>query len=224
MRVHLSPIELASLVLIAAFAACTWMLSASAGNPLLAVLLGLLCLLSGGILAYRTKRWVLCVAATLLLLTSMTVTYYYVIVPHVVFKIHARAHPGHMVVEFHEGCRDATRGIFPRTIEYVVSASGYGCSSTHRPASWQHVRLVFYDDDPNVTREPPALAEGTFLATGALNCNGSSRPYVHKDLAAPGGSRETWYDFVERVNFKCGVEPSNIAVQRTGARDARPGR
>ena len=65
--------------------------------------------------------------------------------------------------------------------------------------------LVFYDEDPNVTREPPPLAEGTFLATGALNCNGSSRPYAHKDLAAPGGSRETWYDFVERVNFKCGV-------------------
>ena len=35
---------------------------------------------------------------------------------------------------------------------------------------------------------------------------------------------ERTYDFVERVNFKCGVEPSNIAVQRTGARDARPGR
>lgn len=218
-----SPTSKITSLALGVFAMSILALSTTAGNPLMAGLIVLSCLVGGGILGYRTNRWLLSCVMTLLLVGAVMSTYYYVIVPAVTFKIDARAFPGHMVVEFGEGCPDGTRGILGRNIEYVVSASGYGCSSTQLP-EWFRLTLVFYDDDPNVTREPPPLAEGTFFSTGALNCSGSNRPYAHKDLAEPGGSRETWYDFVERVNFKCGVEPSNIAVQRTGARDARPAR
>src|SRR5437773_9815536 len=200
----------------------TW-LALYAGNALLALLAGLAALAGCVLLVARSQRKLALCSSTVALFICGVALLCFVVVPLVVFKINARAFPGHMVVEFRQDCPDGTRGILRRRIEYVVSASGYGCSSPHRPA-WHRLSLVFYDDDPNVTREPPPLAEGTFLATGALNCSGSSRPYVHKDLAEPGGSRETWYDFVERVNFKCGVEPSNIAVQRTEARDAHPGR
>jgi hypothetical protein len=199
-----SPMKVVSLAVVGAFALCTWALSASGGHPLLAILLAVACLIGGGIVAYRSKRWLLWSAATALLLSGVMLTYYYVIVPDVIFKIHARAFPGNLVVEFREGCPPSIRGALRRTIEYVVPASGYACSGTHLP-EWFRVSMVFYDADPNVTREPPPLAEGTFFATGALDCNGSKRPYAHKDLAAPGGPRETWYDFVERINFKCGV-------------------
>jgi hypothetical protein len=223
MNVSPSSSKLASLALAGAFGVCICALYAAAGNPLFAVLIAVSCLAGGAILAYRTRRWLLCSAATLLLLGAVTITYYYVILPDVVFKINAVAFPGNMLVEFREGCPHSIRGILRRRIEYVVSASGYGCSSTDLP-EWFRLRMLFYDEDPTVTRVPPPLAGGTFFATGELSCAGSKRPYAHKALAAPGGPRETWYDFVERVNFKCGVEPSNIAVQRTGARDARPGR
>jgi hypothetical protein len=223
MNVRPSPIKLTFLSLLGAFAICIGALSAAAGNPLLAGLIVVSCVVGGGILAYRTSRWLMCSSATFFLLGAVAITEYYVLLPDVTFKINAGAFPGHMVIEFRDGCPNSTRGTLPRRIEYVVSASGYGCSSTHLP-EWFRLSMVFYDENPNVTRAPPALAEGTFFSTGELNCSGSKRPYAHKDLAAPAGPRETWYDFVERVNFKCGVEPSNIAVQRTGAHDARRGR
>jgi hypothetical protein len=223
MNARSSPIKVAFLALVGAFASCIGAGFAGGGNPLLAGLIVVSCVVGGGILAYRTSRWLLCSSATLLLLSAVTITEYYVLMPDVTFKINAGAFPGNMVMEFRDGCPDSIRGTFPRRIEYVVSASGYGCSSTNLP-EWFRLSMVFYDEDPKVVRVPPPLAEGTFFATGELNCNGSKRPYAHKDLAAPGGPREGWYDFVERVKFKCGVEPSNIAVQRTGTRDARPGR
>jgi hypothetical protein len=216
---------LRAFVLVVLFVAGAWTtwLALYAGYALLALLAGL-AVLAGGVtlVAWSPRRLTLCVSTAALFIGGVAILYF-VVVPVVVIKINARAFPGHMVVEVRQDCPDGTRGILRRRIEYIVSPSGYGCSSTHRPP-WHRLRLVFYDDNPNVTREPPPLAEGNFLSTGALNCSGSSRPYVHKDLAEPGGQRETWSDFVERVNFKCGVEPSNIAVQRTGARDARPGR
>jgi hypothetical protein len=223
MKVHPPSRKLALLAFAGALGVCIWAMSPAAGNPLLAAFIAVSCLVGGATLAYRTSRWLLCSAATLLLLAAVTITYYYVILPDVVFKINAAAFPGNMVVEFREGCPDSIRARLRRRIEYVVSASGYGCSSTDLP-EWFRLSMVFYDEDPKVTRVPPPLAGGTFFATGELSCAGSKRPYAHKALATPGGPRESWYDFVERVNFKCGVEPSNIAVQRTGARDARPGR
>jgi len=199
------------------------LLAIYAGTALRAPFAGLAVLTGCVLLVARSpKKLALCSSIVVLILGGAALTYF-VGLPLVIFKINARAFPGHMVVEFRDGCPEGTRGILRRRIEYVVSASGYGCSSTHLP-EWFRLSLVFYDEDPSVTREPPPLAEGDFISTGALNCSGSSRPYAHKNLAEPGGSRETWYDFVERVNFKCGVEPSNIAVQRTGARDARSGR
>jgi hypothetical protein len=199
------------------------LLALYAGSALLALIAGLAAVTGCVLLVARSPQRLALCSSTVVLAISGGALLYFAVVPLVIFKLNARAFPGHMVVEFREGCPDGIRGILRRRIEYVVSAPGYGCSSTHLP-EWFRARFVFYDNDPNVTREPPPLAEGAFFATGALNCGGSSRPYAHKDLAEPSGPREGWFDFVERVNFKCGVEPSNIAVQRIGARDARPGR
>ena len=216
---------LRAVVLIILFVAGAWItwLALYAGNALLALLAGLAALAGCVLLVARSPRRLALCGSTVVLFVGAAALLYFLVLPVVIFKINARAFPGHMVLEFREGCPDATRGILRRRIEYVVSPSGYSCSSTHLPR-WFRLSLVFYDTDPNITREPPPLAEGSFLSTGSLDCSGSSRPYAHKDLAEPRGPRETWYDFQERVNFKCGVEPSNIAVQRTGARDARPGR
>jgi hypothetical protein len=212
-------------VLILVLVAGAWvaLLALYSGRPVLALIAGVAALTGCVLLVARSGRKLALCSSSLMLVIGGAALVYFVAIPLVTFKINARAFPGHMVVEFRDGCPDGTRGILRRRIEYVVSASGYGCSSTHLP-QWFRLGLAFYDDDPNLLREPPPLAEGTFFATGELNCGGSRRPYAHKDLATPGGPRETWYDFVERVNFKCGVEPSNIAVQGTGARDARPGR
>ena len=158
---------LRAIVLIFLFVAgaCITWLGLYAGRPLLALIAGLAALAGCVFLVARSPRKLALCSSAVVLVVGAGAILYFVVVPLVVFKINARAFPGHMVVEFQEGCLDGTRGILRRRIEYVVSASGYGCSSTHLPG-WFRLSLVFYDDDPNMTREPPPLAEGTFFFTG----------------------------------------------------------
>ena len=152
-------------VLIFLLVAGAWvaLLALYAGNPLLALLAGVASLTGCTFVAVRSSRRLTLCGATVLLGLGLAGLTYFVVVPLVIFKIDSRAFPGNMVVEFNASCPDSTRGILRRRIEYIVSASGYGCSSTHLPGWWFRLSLVFYDDDPNVTREPPPLAEGTFF-------------------------------------------------------------
>src|SRR5260370_39049631 len=158
-------------ILFVAGAWITW-LALYAGNALLALLAGLAALAGCVLLVVRSQRKLALCSSTVALFIGGVALLYFVVVPLVVFKINARAFPGHMVVEFRQDCPDGTRGILRRRIEYAVSASGYGCSSTHPPSS-HCLSLLFYDDDPNLTREPPPLAEGASVATRALNGSGS---------------------------------------------------
>jgi hypothetical protein len=191
-------------VLLGALTVCIgWALWASGGNPLLVGFVLVLCATGGGIVAYRSKRWLFSSAVTILFIGAF-VSAYYVIVPTVIFKIDVRAIPGHMLIEFRNGCPDSTRRFFPRRIEYVVPATGYTCSSTPLPDAWMRTFIAFYDATSDPATNPPPLVDKTFFATGRLECSGSPRQYVHKDLILPSArKRETWYDFTERVGFHC---------------------
>jgi hypothetical protein len=132
---------LRAVVLVLLFVAGVWVtwLALYAGSALLGLIAGIAALAGCVLLVARSTRGLAVCSFAVMLVIGASVTVYFVVVPLVIFKINARAFPGHMVVEFREGCPDGTRGILRRRIEYVVSASGYGCSSTHRPASWQRV-------------------------------------------------------------------------------------
>jgi hypothetical protein len=105
------------------------------------------------------------VQPTVVLVVGGTAFLYFGVLPLVVFKINARAFPGHMVVEFRASCPDGTGGILRRKIEYIVSVSGYGCSSTHLP-EWFRPSLVFYDDDPKCDAGATPLGRRNLLRDG----------------------------------------------------------
>src|SRR5260370_9705748 len=154
-------------ILFVAGAWITW-LALYAGNALLALLAGLAALAGCVLLVVRSQRKLALCSSTVALFIGGGALLYFVVVPLVVFKINARAFPGHMVVEFRQDCPDGTRGILRRRIEYVVSASGYGCSSTH-PPSWHRPSWVFFDADPNITPQPPPLPAAASIPTAPLN-------------------------------------------------------
>ncbi len=157
-----------------------------------------------GILQLVRKRRSLAFSGVLALLVLGIDGVSYALVPSVTFTVAAPAFPGHIVVEFRPDCPASIRRALPLQIEYVVPQSGYTCSSTPLP-EYLDVNFALFDRDPAVRRATPPLAGGSFFATGALNCVGASRSYVHKELAekGTGGVLESWHDFVERVNFKC---------------------
>ncbi len=158
----------------------------------------------GGLLHLLRKRRSLAFSGALALLVLGVDSVAYALVPSVTFAVAANAFPGHMVVEFRRDCPESIRRSFPLQIEYVVPRSGYTCSSTQLP-QFLNAHFVLYGPDLSLRRAPPRLAGGTFFATGTLNCGGTSRNYLHKELAeqGTGGPRETWYDFARRVNFRC---------------------
>src|SRR5437870_11739075 len=115
----------ALIVLFVAGTCITW-LALYAGNTFLALLAGLAALAGCVLLIARSPRRLALCSSTVVLFIGAAALLYFVVVPLVIFKINARACPGHMVVEFRGGCRDGTRGILRQRIVYVVSASDYG--------------------------------------------------------------------------------------------------
>ena len=172
------------------------------GSPWLFVIVAGLSL--SGILQLVRRRRSLAFSGVLALLVVGVDGVSYALVPSVTFTVAAQAFPEHIVVEFRPDCPSSTRRTVPLQIEYVVPQTGYTCSSTQLP-EYLDVNFALYDRDPAVRRATPPLAGGTFFATGALNCAGASRSYVHRELVekGTGGVRESWHDFAERVNFKC---------------------
>src|SRR5437763_1267021 len=99
---------LRAVVLVLLFVAGVWViwLALFAGSAFLALIAGIAALAGCVLLIARsTRRPAVCSSAVMLVIGAATILYF-VVVPLVIFKINARAFPGHMVVEFREGCPD----------------------------------------------------------------------------------------------------------------------